>query len=266
MPLASIDGVRLMVDDVGSGAPLVLVHGSWADRRSWEAVQQQLARSFRTIAYDRRGHSDSGDGPTPGTRRGDEDDLAALLEALDAAPAHLVGNSFGASVTLSLAARRPELVTSVCAHEPPLLALAAEDPMVQQLAAPVGEVVALIDEGRHEEAARRFVDEIALGPGSWDALPEEVRAVLVGNAATFADEQRDPGWADLDLDALTAVSCPVLLTTGEGSPPFYMAVIERLTPALARGAVRTVPGGHVPQMTHPDPYAAVLLDFLSRLD
>ena len=56
----------------------------------------------------------------PGTRREDEDDLVALLEALDCVPAHVAGNSSGATIALGLAARRPDAFRSLTAHEPPL--------------------------------------------------------------------------------------------------------------------------------------------------
>ena len=36
---------------------VVLVHGSWGDHHNWDAVAPMLARSFRVLTYDRRGHS-----------------------------------------------------------------------------------------------------------------------------------------------------------------------------------------------------------------
>jgi pimeloyl-ACP methyl ester carboxylesterase len=127
VPLVEINGVRLLVEEAGSGEPLVLVHGSWDDRQTWAFVENDLAQSFRVVTYDRRGHTGSDDSPKPGSRRDDEDDLAALIEERGLAPAHVVANSFGGSIAFGLVVRRPELVRSVCAHEPPLLALAADD-------------------------------------------------------------------------------------------------------------------------------------------
>ena len=115
-----IGGVELHVEaPVGAGDPLVLVHGGWTDHTAFDAVVESLARSFRVIRYDRRGHSRSQYGPAAAPRRRDEDDLAELIEALGLGPAHLVGTSYGAAISLALAIRRPELVRSVLAHEPP---------------------------------------------------------------------------------------------------------------------------------------------------
>lgn len=259
MPLVPVNGVRLLVEESGSGEPMVLVHGSWDSRDTWALVEPDLAGTFRVVSYDRRGHSGSEDGAAPGSRRDDEDDLAALIE--DIAPAHLVGSSFGASIALGLAARRPELVRSLCGHEPPLLALVADDPLVAQTGARIGEVVKLIEDGSEEAGAQRFA-ELALGPGMWEMLPPENRERMITNASTFAEETRDQAGFGVDLDALAALECPVLLTKGDQSPPFYAAIIAQLAEAAPRAEVRTIPGaGHLPHATHPAEWVGVVSDF-----
>lgn len=265
MPLTSVNGVRLLVEQSGNGEPLVLVHGSWDDRETWVLIEEDLARSFRVVSYDRRGHSGSEDGPAPGTRHDDEDDLAQLIEDQGLAPAHLVGNSFGTSIALGLAARRPDLVRSVCGHEPPLMALVADDPLVAEAGVRVGDVVELIDGGQAEEGARLFVEEVALGPGMWDLMPPENRQRMVNNAGTFAEEQRDPGALAIDLGALAAIDSPVLLTQGDQSPPFFAAIIARLEAAIYEATVKTIGGaGHVPHLTHADEWRAIVSEFARR--
>ena len=265
MPLVPVNGVRLEVRERGTGDPLVLVHGSWDDHQVWAFVEEDLAQSFRVVSYDRRGHTGSEDGGGPGSKREDEDDLAALIEALELAPAHVAANSFGTSIALGLAARRPELVRSLCGHEPPLIALAADEPMMAQVGEGVGSVLSLIDSGQDEEAARLFVEDVAVGPGAWEMMAPEERASMIANAGTFADEQRDPEWAAIDLDALAALALPVMLTQGDQSPPFFAAIIARLAAASERVEVKTLPGaGHVPHLTHPGDWVAVVREFAAR--
>jgi pimeloyl-ACP methyl ester carboxylesterase len=164
VPPVEVNGVRLLVEESGRGDPLVLVHGSWDDRQVWALIEEDLARRFRVISYDRRGHTGSQDSPEPGTRRDDEDDLADLIGSLDLAPANVVGNSFGASIALGLAVRRPELFRTLCAHEPPLMSLAADDPLVAEVGRAIGPVLELIERGEAEAAARDFVENIASAP------------------------------------------------------------------------------------------------------
>src|SRR4051794_6637429 len=197
-----IGGVELYVEPpLGAGDPLVIVHGAWTDHTAFDAVVGPLARSFRVIRYDRRGHSRSEYGPGPAPRRRDEDDLAELIEAIGSGPAHLVGTSYGATISLALAIRRPELVRSVLAHEPPLLGL-VRDPAVEALMASIQDQLA---DGDIAGGTRRFFEEAVLGPGAWERLPERLRCAAMGNAQTFIDLREDPDWATLDVPALSQV-------------------------------------------------------------
>lgn len=262
--LATVNGVRLLVHDSGSGVPLVLVHGSWDDRLVWAHIEQELARRFRVVSYDRRGHSGSTDGAGQGTRRDDEDDLAELIETLGLAPAHVVGDSFGASIAVGLAARRPELFRTLCGHEPPLLSLAADDPDVAEGGAAMIPVLRLIERGEVEAAARSFVENIALGPGAWETMAAEERASMAANAHSFAGEQLDPAWAEIDLDALAGIDIPVLFTQGDRSPSFFTKVTARLAATIGDAEVRTLPGaGHAPYVTHPAEYLTVISRFMT---
>src|SRR5687768_14618981 len=136
MSYVRANSVDLYYETSGEGDPLVLVHGGWSGHDNWQPVAPTLAQSFAVVAYDRRGHGQSERGDQ-GTRRDQEDDLAALIEGLGNAPAHVAGTSFGASIAIGLAGRRPELVRSVIAHEPPLISVVASDPGIQPLLATV---------------------------------------------------------------------------------------------------------------------------------
>lgn len=91
MAVARVNDVDLYYEVHGAGQPLALVHGSWVDASTWGRVVPGLAESFRLLVYDRRGHSRSERTETQGSMEEDGDDLAALLENLDLAPAHVVG-------------------------------------------------------------------------------------------------------------------------------------------------------------------------------
>ena len=134
MPETEANGVRLYYEIHGGGEPLVLVHGSWVDATRWHFVVPGLAESFRVLVYDRRGHSRSERPDAPGSVDEDGDDLAALLETLDLAPAHVVTSSYGGNIALRLATRRPELFRSLSCHEPPLWSLLEGDPERQETA------------------------------------------------------------------------------------------------------------------------------------
>ncbi|HEX6132251.1 MAG TPA: alpha/beta hydrolase [Actinomycetota bacterium] len=269
MATATVNGVRLFYEMAGDGgAPLVLVHGSWDSHEDWDLVVPRLAGSFRVFAYDRRGHSRSERPAGPGSVREDVADLAALVEHLGLAPAWVVGNSFGASITLRLAVERPDLLRGLVVHEPPLFGLLADDPalapMLDEVRRRVESVVRRIASGDHAGAAEEFVENVALGPGSWSQLPPELRRTFVANAPTFLDEANDPEALAFDLDRVRGLSRPALLTLGDQSPPTFAPVVAKLAGALPRGQVRTFRGaGHIPHATHPDAFVEAIIAFTS---
>ena len=264
MPETKANGVRLYYEIYGRGEPLALVHGSWVDATDWRSVVPGLAESFRVLVYDRRGHSRSERPDTPGSVDEDGDDLAALLETLDLAPAHVVTNSFGGNIALRLATRRPEVFRSLSCHEPPLWSLLEGDPerqmILEQGAHSLDAVGRRIADGDHEGAARQFVDEVAFGPGAWEnELPSETRAMFVHNAPTFLDELQDPKQLRIDEDALSRLELSVRLTQGSESPPTFAAVIDRLIELIPYASRETIDrAGHVPQLTHPERYVEIV--------
>ena len=267
MSTINVNGVKLAYDEAGTGRPVIWVHGSWTDRQGARLVAPLLAERYRMITYDRRGHSQSERPPGPHGVMAHVTDLAELIEQLDARPAHLVTNSMGGEIALKLAMHRPELVASLCLHEPPLYGIVADDPQIEQelqdLQARFDRVRAELQRGNHETAARMFMETVAIGPGAWDALPEPSRQTFTQNAPTALDDVNDPTRGTLDLSRLALLTFPVLLTVGGRSDPLAAAISARLADALPNPVTYTFEdAGHIPHLTHPDLFAAVVKGFL----
>jgi pimeloyl-ACP methyl ester carboxylesterase len=271
MPTTTVNGVRLSYTLTGdSGPPIVLVHGSWADQSDWELLVSTLAEHFRVLTYDRRGHSQSECPPGQGSVEEDAADLAALIEHLNLAPAHIVGLSLGGSIVLRLAARRPDLIRSLSVQEPPLLDLLADDPgqepEMRKVLDQVSAVVARLDAGDAEGGAHQFIEAI-LGPGAWDYLPPKQQQILISNAPTFLDETRDPEAFTVDLAALATCPRPALLTYGDQSPSWFVPIVAKLATVLPRVETRVFAGaGHLPMVTHPAEYAAAVMAHADAAD
>src|SRR5690348_13989241 len=105
-------GVRFNVEDRGSGAPIVLLHGFPLDHRMWQAQIDELGSGFRVVAPDLRGFG--------GSTLTDADvelgvsmdkyaaDVVGLLDALETAePVVVVGFSMGGYAAWQLALRWP---------------------------------------------------------------------------------------------------------------------------------------------------------------
>ena len=269
MPLAT-NGVGIHYEDSGtSGPPLVMVHGSWGSHHNWDLVVPRLAESFRVVTYDRRGHSESERVPGPGSIHEDVADLAALIEHLGLAPAYVAGNSWGSIITLRLAIARPELLRAIAVHEPPLIALIADDPEVRPIAEGVRARLAVVIErlaaGDNAGGAERFVETVAMGPGMWAKLPLRGQQTFIENGPTYLDECRDPDQQSIDLAQVRTISRPALLSRGDQGPAMFPAINRIVAGAIPGVEELLIPGaGHIPHLSHPTEYVAAVTSFMRR--
>jgi pimeloyl-ACP methyl ester carboxylesterase len=105
------DGAELAVTDIGSGPLVVLAHGWTEQRETWALVVRRLLEDgCRVVLYDQRGHGSSTSGTDGFTIPRLAGDLRAVLEAVDARDAVLVGHSMGGMTIMSLAREHPEVL------------------------------------------------------------------------------------------------------------------------------------------------------------
>ncbi len=105
-------------EQVGKGPDVVLVPGTFADRRTWSRVVGRLSSRFRCLLLDPRGTRET---PDPGTAFTADDlarDVVAAMDAAGVQRAHVVGHSLGACVSIILAARHADRVRRVVACSP----------------------------------------------------------------------------------------------------------------------------------------------------
>jgi pimeloyl-ACP methyl ester carboxylesterase len=101
-----VPGGRLKVVDEGEGPPILLVHSAIVDLRSWDDVVPRLVEAgYRAIRYDVRGYGESTTDDVDFSNRAD---LLAVLDAVGAERAALVGNSRGGQIALDALVESPE--------------------------------------------------------------------------------------------------------------------------------------------------------------
>lgn len=108
-------GVRIRYVDHGAGAPVVLVHGfTGSIERSWidTDVLPDLARDYRVIAFDLRGHGKSDKPHAPMAYQDLAVDVIRLMDHLKLQQAHLVGYSLGGIILAKLLTTHPARFTS----------------------------------------------------------------------------------------------------------------------------------------------------------
>ena len=157
-------------------------------------------------------------------------------------------------------------------HEPPLFGVLDEGSaeaiaLAEVEAGPLAEVGRRIAAGDHAGAAEQFVEEVALGPGSWAQLPEAMRATMTGNAPTFLDELNDPEWNNVDEHRLAQYDGPVLMTSGDQSPPIFAAGGTPARPTSAPGQADDVRRSRPhPARDAPQEYVAEVVTFIESAE
>jgi pimeloyl-ACP methyl ester carboxylesterase len=247
-------GVELAVDDRGDGPPVVFVHGTAAGRSIWRETIDVLGDGVRAIAYDRRGYGESG-APEPytGTTVGEQaDDLAALIAALDAAPAVLVGHGLGAMAALDVLLRYGPLSRAAVLIDPPVLWLSPHGPEV------MGELRDAIERGARDGgpsgAVEAFVQQTA-GPGALTLYgATRADAARAATRAFAADLSAGPSWSATRRE-LRALDAPIVLVAGTRSPPVDREVTAALAELLPAARLVEVDAGHLAQLEAPDAVA-----------
>ena len=213
-------GVELACTERGAGDATVLVHGMASSKEDWDARAASLAG--RVIAYDRRGYGASG-APEPYVRttiHEQAEDLVALVEALGAAPALLVGADVGALICLDVLLRHREVARAAVLVDPPLHAFV---PAATE---------ALSDERAMLEAAVRD-GGLAAGVRAWlrpDADPQRADRAAASARAFFADYGAVATLPLTHAD-LRSVAVPLHVVTTPSAPLHIAAAAEALLAA-----------------------------------
>ncbi len=113
--LLTLDGRRVYAEDQGRGEPVVLIHGFGASSYAWRHVSAELARDYRVVAIDLAGFGFTQRPPTKASYSGfaQGELVLAVMDRLGIERAHLIGHSYGGSVSAALAARRPDRFLSL---------------------------------------------------------------------------------------------------------------------------------------------------------
>jgi len=182
------------------------------------------------------------------------EDLANLLKALGAHPAHVVGHSYGAYTALALAMKHPELVRSLVLAEPPLLRWLPGLPGGQRLYTdfmnnlwdPTGRE---FRRGNPERAMRMTIDWFGKNgyliegrPARFDAMPAETRHFIMENALEWqALTTSTDAFPMLDRAAVKAINVPILLMSGQATMQLNKRIeaeLEKLLPKAETAVIR----------------------------
>lgn len=265
----AVNGYDMAYLDLGLGKPLVCIHGTVGDFRSWAPVLGPLSARHRVIAPSLRHFF-----PERWDGRGDDftmdqhiADMIGFVEGLKLGPVDLVGHSRGGHIAFRIAQQRPDLLRRLVLAEPggdldASLQPAGAPPPDQSRRERTIAAADRIKAGDIEAGLESFMDGID-GPGAWERRGPVGRQRVRDNALTLLgqmNEQRRP-FSRADAEAIRTPTLFVLGAKTAGSLP----VVLRALAAHVRGS-RTVLLETTHGMMDQDPpgFAKAVLDFIDE--
>jgi esterase len=242
-----VNGVSLYYEEHGAGEPILCIHGTGSSAALWFDAAHELATHGRTIVYDRRGFARS-ERPEPFVTDVHQhtDDAAALIEALEAAPAVVIGRSYGGNVALELALRYSDRVRALALLEggPETLSGSA-----MQWLAKLEQRLFAAAEADMTTVAETLIREVA-GDRAWEGFPRQAREIFTDNGPAIIAELGG-GILDIGVEQLASITQPTLLVGGKDSLPAFIEVTDVMAKAMPRAKIEWVEGGHIIDPAHP---------------
>ena len=259
MEVIRTSGLEIAYERVGEGPPLMFVHGAASDARLWRPQVAALADEFTVVAWDEPGAGRSSDVPAQFGLSDYAGCLAALIEALALAPAHVAGISWGGTVVQELYRLHPELVGTL---------MLIDTYAGWKGSLPAQEVRARLTGAFRELAVPADEFDPARALPGWFAgdPPAEFLPLVEEMAADVRPESMRTAlsvMAEADLrDLLPRIAVPTLLIWGELDERSPLTVARQFEVAIPDTKLVLIPGaGHVSNLDQPELFNDAVRDF-----
>jgi 3-oxoadipate enol-lactonase len=258
-----VNGIRLQYIELGSGYPIICIHGNGLNRDLWRHLIPELCRQYRAIAYELRGAGKSEAPTKPGvtiTSENHVNDLTAFMDALEIKKAAVVAQGLGSFVALQLAVEHPGRVEAMIVVN---TAPRVPTTLIEQIQKWVKTAEKEGMEPLVDTAMKRWFLE-SFRRAHPDVI-QRYQAMYAANPPMgYAANCR--GIIQFDLTSeLYRVKCPTLIVCGEQdkatTPQDHKAIAEKITNSklvIIPGASHTVPEEQATELNR------ITLEFLDQ--
>lgn len=269
-----LHGQRMCLTDMGSGPPILFVHGLMSSRRTWADQSVRLAADHRVLAPDLFGHGQSAKPLGDYSLGAHAASLRDLLDELELGAVCVVGHSLGGGIAMQLAYLFPERVERLVLVSSGGLGREL-NPVLRAATLPGSEFVLPVlasgwVRGIGDSALRVWsrTGLPAVSPSTteaWQALGTladgDTRRAFLATSRSVIDAGGQTVSAGNRLSGLS--SREVLLIWGEGDRMIPATHVEAARAELPHSQVAILPrSGHFPHLDQPDAFAAVLARFV----
>jgi pimeloyl-ACP methyl ester carboxylesterase len=259
---AEVNGINLYYETVGTGRPLILLHGGLGSGEMFGPILPTLAEHHQVITIDLQGHGRTADIERPIDIRLMADDVAALIDHLGLDKPDLVGYSLGGGVALVTAIKYPTKIRRLVVASAHIW----RDAIPPEMLAQQGQVNAAAAEFMKETPMYELYKRVAPRPEDFPRLLDKMGEAMAKDF-NYSDEVRD-------------LQVPTLMVAADADmapPSHYVEAFKLLDGGLRDGGWMgegRPKGGHalaiLPGLTHYNLFlsplfAAVTLNFLDDL-
>ena len=255
-------------EEMGSGEPLILLHGHTLDRRMWEPQFAPVAQKYRTVRIDFRGYGRSSK-QVEGFQFMHLDDLLTVMDSLHIERAHIVGLSMGAFVAGDMLAMAPErMLSCVMASGGIRSVKGPHEPMDSLESAPHDREIAQMKLKGVETAKQDWLEQLGAGGGSRrEEIREPLRRMVdEWDAFQLLHKEARSFWAREAWQTLAErrPNVPTLMFKGEcdlhGEP--YQPREMKYLPCIRTEVLSDC--GHMSNMEQHEAFNRLVLDFLDN--
>ncbi len=261
--MRDVDALPVGWREAGAGPAVLFLHGLGMSRTGFDPQLAALAERYRCIAWDMPGYGAS---PPPA----DEltfpflaDSVAALLDRLELASAHLVGLSMGGQIALHAVLTHPDRVRSLSLLDSSsAFGLDGTDPDEWKRLR-----LGPLEQGSEPAEFAEQVLRGVMGPHATDSQVAEAVATMSRiTAPALAASVRNLVTHDV-RGRLGEIAAPTLVIVGELDEETPLAYAEALRDGIAGAELAIVPGvGHLSNLEAPVAVNALLASFLDRVE
>jgi 3-oxoadipate enol-lactonase len=262
---AGIHTVRVNEIDVlyeieGEGPWVVLSHSLACDRTMWDEQFETLAKAYRVVRYDTRGHGGSSAPQGPYTLELLAEDLRGLLDALHIERPHFVGLSMGGMIGQTFAVKYPSALRTLTLCDttsmyPPGAATAWEERIRAARSRGMPTLV--------ESTLARWFTE-----GFRKSRPDVMTRFSALISATPVDGYIGCSQALVKINLTTQLKLldlPALIVVGEHDPGTPVAMAKAIHEHLPNSRLAVIPGAaHISNVEQAEEFTRLLVDFLKN--
>jgi pimeloyl-ACP methyl ester carboxylesterase len=263
----SSDGTKIYSEESGKGTPVLFVHEYGGSCRSFDAQVAAFRGRFRCVVFNARGYPPSEVPASVDSYSQDHAvaDIAAVMDGMGLARAHLVGVSMGAASSLQYALREPGRVLSATLVG---IGSGSDDPATFRANAQAnakllesGGMAALAAQMNESPARRRLKDK---NPPEFRRFNEQLLAMSpLGHANTSRGVQGRRPTLYVHEKRLAALGVPVLVVVGDEDEPCRKPS-DFLKRVLPDARLHVIPQtGHCVNLENPVEFNRLCLEFIA---